>query len=92
MLKKTFSALTVVAALGATALLPATASAQIRDHDRRQEHRLFDRTHRDYHRWDGDEDRLYREFLQTHHRRYRAFSRMNQRQQRAYWQWRHDHR
>jgi hypothetical protein len=93
MLKKTFSALTVMAALGASALLPATASAQDRDHDRQQrERRLYDRTHRDYHNWNGDEDRLYREYLTAHHRRYLAFSRMNQKQQRAYWQWRHDHR
>jgi hypothetical protein len=93
MLKKTFSALTVIAALGASALLPATASAQDRDHDRQQhERRMYDRTHRDYHNWNGDEDRVYREYLESHHRRYVQFSRMNKKQQRAYWQWRHDHR
>ena len=93
MLRKTFSALTVIAALGASALLPATASAQDRDHERQvQERRMYDRTHRDYHNWNGDEDRVYREYLRERHRRYLAFSRMNGRQQRAYWQWRHEHR
>ena len=94
MLKKTLSALTVMAALGASALLPATASAQDRDHDRDrqlQERRIYDRTHRDYHNWNGDEDRMYREYLNDHHRRYVEFSRMNKKQQRAYWQWRHAH-
>jgi hypothetical protein len=93
MLRKTFSALTVIAALGASALLPATASAQDRDHERQlRERRMYDRTHRDYHNWNGDEDRVYREYLREHHRHYVDFSRMNGRQQRAYWQWRHDHR
>lgn len=91
MLTKTLSAFTVMAALSAGAVLPATAAAQ--DRDRRQtERRLYDRNHRDYHTWNGDEDRLYREYLQSHHRRFRAFARMNRSQQRAYWQWRHDHR
>jgi hypothetical protein len=88
MFKRTFSALTIMAALGGSALLPVTAAAQDREHDRR----LYDRTHRDYHNWNRDEDRVYREYLQAHHRRYLAFSRMNKKQQRAYWQWRHDHR
>ena len=93
MLKKTFSALAVIGALGASALLPATASAQDRDHDRQiQERRMYDRNHRDYHNWNRDEDRTYREYLKDHHRRYVDFSRTNKRQQRAYWQWRHDHR
>src|SRR4051794_12066704 len=89
MLKKTLSALTVMAALGGTALLPATAQAQDRD---RHESRMYDRTHRDYHAWNGDEDRMYREWLGQHHHKYRAFSHLNKHQQRAYWQWRHDHR
>jgi len=89
MLKTTLSALTVMAALGGTALVPATAQAQNRDH---HETRMYDRTHRDYHAWNGDEDRLYREWLGQHHHKYRSFSHLNRNQQRAYWQWRHDHR
>jgi hypothetical protein len=91
MLMKTLSVFTVMAALAGSAVLPATASAQERDHQR-NERRFYDRNHRDYHRWNGDEDRLYREYLESHHRRYRAFSRLSTSQQRAYWQWRHDHR
>ena len=87
MLKHTFAAFTVMAALAGTALLPATASAQDRDH----EQRIYDRAHKDYHNWNGDEDRMYREWLQEHHHKYRDFSHINKKQQRAYWQWRHDH-
>ena len=89
MLNNTLSVLTVMAALGGTALMPATAQAQDRD---RHEQRMYDRAHRDYHAWNGDEDHLYREWLRDHHHKYRAFSHMNKKQQRAYWQWRHDHR
>jgi hypothetical protein len=93
MLRKTFSALTIVAALVGSALMPAAASAQDRDHDwRHDDHRVYDRSHRDYHNWNGDEDRMYREYLETHHRHYLAYSHMNRKQQQAYWHWRHDHR
>jgi hypothetical protein len=85
MLKNTFSALTLMAALGGSVVLPAVAQAQ------GVQLRFYDRSHRDYHRWNSDEDRLYREYLNEHRRRYRAFSRMNRHQQREYWRWRHDH-
>lgn len=102
MFKKTFTALTVMAALGGSALLPASALAGEKDknkvkhgralgHDK-QERRIYDRAHRDYHAWNGDEDRLFREFLTERHRPVIAFSRLNRKQQHAYWQWRHDHR
>jgi hypothetical protein len=84
MLKKTFSAFTVIAALGGSALLPAPAQAQ------GVTVRFYDRSHRDYHRWNRDEDRTYRQYLAEHHRRYRAFSRMTREQQREYWSWRHE--
>jgi hypothetical protein len=85
MLKKAVSAFTLIAALGGSAVLPATVQAQ------GVELRFYDRSHRDYHRWNRDEDRLYREYLNEHHRRYRVFSRMDRRQQREYWRWRHEH-
>src|SRR3954469_23452131 len=81
MLKTTLSALTVMAALGGTALVPATAQAHDRHH---RETRMYDRTHRDYHAWNGDEDRLYRERLRPHTPQYRAVSQLNKKQQRAH--------
>jgi hypothetical protein len=86
MLKKMFSALTIAAALGGSVLLPATASAQTG-----VELRFYDRSHRDYHRWDREEDRRYRAYLAERHRRYLAFERASRQRQRAYWQWRHSH-
>ena len=72
MLKKTFSALTVMAALGGSVLLPVTAQAQ------GISLRFYDRSHKDYHRWNRDEDVRYRAYL-------------NRAQQQEYWRWRHDH-
>ncbi|HEX3702780.1 MAG TPA: hypothetical protein VHU82_05585 [Vicinamibacterales bacterium] len=91
-MRKTLSSFALIAAFGVSALVPATVSAQDRDHERAEhEHRVYDRAHRDYHNWNKDEDHVYREYLEQHHRRYRVFSRLTRAQQRAYWQWRHEH-
>jgi hypothetical protein len=89
MFRRTFSALTIAAALGGAVLLPSTALAQsvtIRVP------RVYDRGTRDYHRWNGDEDRIYRQYMVDHHRTYRAFSRTTRKQQLEYWQFRHSSR
>jgi hypothetical protein len=85
MLKKTFSAFTLMAALAGSVVLPAAAQAQSISL------RFYDRSHKDYHHWNSDEDRRYRAYLNEQHRRYRTFSRINRTQQREYWRWRHDH-
>jgi hypothetical protein len=91
MISKSLSAFALVAAFGATALVPVCASAQD-SHDRTtHERRVFDRNHRDYHVWNNDEDRVYREYLTQQHRKYRVFTRLNRKQQQEYWNWRHDH-
>jgi hypothetical protein len=90
MIRHTFSALMLIAALGSTAFVP-TAQAATRDH-RAPVARVYDRAHRDYHSWDATEDRAYRGYLSSQQRPYRTFSRLNGRQQRDYWQWRHDGR
>jgi hypothetical protein len=89
MLKKTLSALTVVAALGGSMLIPATATAgeSVRPVITV---RFFDRTHHDYHRWDRAEDVRYRAYLTERHRRYVAFQRASRQRQLAYWRWRHE--
>ena len=85
------SAFALVAAFSVTALVPATASAGDRDEPTPQEHRVYDREHKDYHNWTKDEDHMYREYLGEQHRKYRAYSHLSAKQQREYWRWRHDH-
>jgi hypothetical protein len=90
MMRHTFSALMLIAALGSTAFVP-TAQAASRD-QRAPVARVYDRVHRDYHPWNAREDRAYRGYLSNQQRPYRTFSRVNRSQQRDYGQWRHDGR
>jgi hypothetical protein len=63
-----------------------------RDHDRdRDNRRVYDPYHKDYHTWDDREDSVYRHWLETRHVAYRDFDRLQRSQQRAYWNWRHEH-
>jgi hypothetical protein len=84
MFRRTFSAFTLIAALGAPVLLSSAATAQSLDV------RIYDRSHKDYHTWNADEDRMYRQYLTDNHRPYRALTRQSKKQQADYWKWRHD--
>lgn len=92
-----FSSLVLSAVLFAPA---AVFSAPGPQDDRRQEehhqgdkdqNRVYDRYHKDYHHWDDREDHAYRGYLQENHREYRPISELKQKDQRAYWNWRHSH-
>ena len=86
MLKKSIAVLTLAVgmALGGSALLPATAEAKS------IVIRVYDRDHRDYHRWNRVEDARYRAYLRERHRRYEAYQRASRERQIAYWRWRHE--
>ena len=90
MLRRTLSAFALMAAIGGSALLPASAAAA----ERRPvvTVRFFDGDHRDYHRWDRQENARYRAYLRERHRRYVAFRRASRQRQIAYWRWRHEYR
>ncbi len=85
MMGRTFAAMTLAAAIGGSALLPAPALAKSS-----VVIRFYDRDHRDYHRWNREEDRRYRAYLAERHRRYEAFQRASRARQIAYWRWRHE--
>jgi Ni/Co efflux regulator RcnB len=74
---------------------PLALQAQDRDdrHDRdRDNQRVYDRDHKDYHQWNADEDRSYREWYEdTHHgKKFRDYSHLKRKDQDAYWKWRHE--
>jgi hypothetical protein len=77
--------------LSAALLAPIAMSAQDRDHDR-DDQRVYDRAHRDYHTWNSDEDNAYHQWYgQTYNgRQYRDYRKLNKKQQQSYWKWRHD--
>ena len=80
-MRKTLSALTLIAALVSPVMLASTAQAQ--------EARIYDAHHKDYHVWNAEEDRAYRDYLTAHHHKYREFSKQSKSQQKAYWDYRH---
>jgi hypothetical protein len=57
-----------------------------------EEHRVYDRDHKDYHDWNDTEDRAYRHWLtEERHEKYRDINHLKRADQKAYWQWRHEH-
>src|SRR4029077_2580253 len=92
-----FSFCILTAALAAPSAIRAANRQQ--DDRRQEEHhrddkdqnRVYDRYHKDYHNWDDREDHAYRGYLQDNHRDYRPLPELKQRQQKAYWSWRHSH-
>jgi hypothetical protein len=79
--------LVLAGALSASALVVTTAQAQ----EASVQVRVYDRDHKDYHRWDDREDHSYRAYLSENHREYREYNKQNRREQRNYWNWRHNH-
>ena len=63
------------------------------DHHDANEHRVYDREHKDYHAWNADEDHAYRQwYTDVHHgKKYRELNKLNKKDQDAYWTWRHEH-
>ena len=88
------SSLFLTAALATPVAMMAAASPQDKD-DRNQENRqgennkrYYDKSHKDYHTWDGNEDRQYQRY-QTERHETRAFGQLSKKQQGTYWNWRH---
>lgn len=73
------------------ALLIPVATVYAQDHDDQQQHRYYDKKHKDYHQWNADEDKDWHAYLDQHHRKYEDFNKASASQQQAYWNWRHDH-
>ncbi|HEY2545031.1 MAG TPA: hypothetical protein VGI46_03105 [Candidatus Acidoferrum sp.] len=80
-----------IASLFVTAALTAPAAimaAPARQDDR---DRVYDREHKDYHRWDDKEDQAWKRFLAEKHRDDHEFAKASKKEQEEYWNWRHSH-
>jgi hypothetical protein len=71
-----------------TGLAANLASSDVQE---RAEHRVYDRSHKDYHVWDATEDHAYRAWLETKHFTYRQLSTLKSADRDEYWRWRHEH-
>jgi hypothetical protein len=69
-----------------TAGLTAVPSARADEN-----HRYYDRHHRDYHEWSPDEDRRFTIYLNEHHLKLHTWDHSSAAQRQRYWDWRHDH-
>jgi hypothetical protein len=87
------SSLFLTAALAAPlAMMAATSPQDNHDQENRQREnnkRYYDKSHKDYHTWDGNEDRAYQRYQTEHHQK-RAFIKLSSHQQTVYWSWRHN--
>lgn len=81
-----------MAALSAALTIPAAVVAQDHDHDRdHDDHRFYDKRHKDYHEWNDHEDRAWHMYWEQRHRPHIDWDRASERQRERYWQWRHEH-
>lgn len=74
--------------LAATLLVAFGLTAGIAAAD---DHRYYDREHRDYHKWDDGEAKRWQEYRNERHIREERFERLRAAQRRDYWKWRHEH-
>jgi hypothetical protein len=52
---------------------------------------VYDREHKDHHKWDDHENEAWRRFLAENHRKEHEFAKANRHEQQEYWNWRHGH-
>jgi hypothetical protein len=52
---------------------------------------VYDREHKDYHKWDDHENQAWHRYLAENHRKEHEFAKANRKEQEEYWAWRHNH-
>jgi hypothetical protein len=57
----------------------------------RDQNRVYDKGHKDYHNWDDNENRAWGQYLTENHKKSHEFSKSNSKEQSHYWNWRHAH-
>jgi hypothetical protein len=75
-------------ALAAPTVIFAAATPQ---DEHRDDRGVYDRDHKDYHKWDDHENEAWRRFLNENHRKEHEFAKANRKEQSDYWNWRHAH-
>lgn len=85
-----FVSAALLAPMGAFAMAAPQDDHERHEHER-EERRVYDPYHKDYHKWDQREDETYRRWLDTRHAGYVDYEHLKHKDQRAYWNWRHEH-
>jgi hypothetical protein len=79
-------AILLAALVGAALVVPSAVVAQ--DHD---DHRFYDKHHKDYHQWNDHEDRAWHMYWEQRHRPALEWNNAPERERQRYWNWRHEH-
>jgi hypothetical protein len=78
--------------LSASIVAPAAVFASPAPPPASQEDRgIYDREHKDYHKWDDHEQSAWGRFLAEKHRKDHDFAKAKRKEQEEYWAWRHSH-
>jgi hypothetical protein len=77
--------------LAAALAAPASIIAAPAPQENRDQNRIYDKDHKDYHNWDDHENQQWGVFLSENHRKSHEFSKSNKKEQSEYWNWRHAH-
>lgn len=57
----------------------------------RDQHRVYDKEHKDYHNWDDNENHAWGQYLTENHKTSHEYSKANKKEQSQYWNYRHSH-
>ena len=82
-----------IASLFLTAALAAPVSimAVPIPQEARDQNRVYDKDHKDYHNWDDNENRAWGQYLTEKRKKSHEFSKAKNKEQSQYWNWRHSH-
>jgi hypothetical protein len=81
------TSLFLTAALAVPVAIMATPVPQ----ESRDQHRVYDKEHMDYHNWDDNENHAWGQFLTENHKSSHEYSKANKKEQSQYWNYRHAH-
>ena len=73
--------------LGAALLTPVSVKTLHAD----DEHRYYDKEHKDYHAWNEGEEHAWRRYWEEQHRPYVSWEKAKEKERQEYWHWRHEH-
>jgi len=76
--------------MGATLVFPVAVSDLLGGCSGRDNHRLYDPYHNDYHTWNQEEAGNYARWETETRREHRDFNQRNKDEQKEYWTWRYD--
>jgi hypothetical protein len=87
------TSLFLTAALAAPVALmaiPVPQEGRNQKEDRNQ-NRVYDKQHKDYHNWDDNENKAWGQYLTENHKSSHEYAKANKKEQSQYWNYRHAH-